>query len=238
MAEAMWHGKPVIATGYSGNLDFMTPDNSLLVEHQLVPIGSGADPYPAEGEWAEPDPEHAAALMRRVFGNREYAAELGRKAAASIRTTHSSQAAGEIMYRRLESIRGTGRVRRIAGLAHERPPALADLPLKVRRGPVALGPRRGRARGMLRSAILRAVRPFSIYQQTVNWEVVAALEEVHDEIARARRGAASEFAALLAQLRSYGDVRTLPSLVEAQARRIDELERRLVDESEAIERPK
>ena len=31
MAEAMYFGKPVIATAYSGNLDFMTPDNSFLV---------------------------------------------------------------------------------------------------------------------------------------------------------------------------------------------------------------
>ena len=35
-AEAMWLGKPVIATGYSGNLDFMTPTNSLLVDYRLV----------------------------------------------------------------------------------------------------------------------------------------------------------------------------------------------------------
>ncbi len=44
MAEAMYLGKPVIATGYSGNLDFMTEENSLLVDYQLVPIGSGVPP--------------------------------------------------------------------------------------------------------------------------------------------------------------------------------------------------
>ena len=48
MAEAMCLGKPVIATGYSGNLDFMTPSNSLLVDYRMVPIGPGADPYPPE----------------------------------------------------------------------------------------------------------------------------------------------------------------------------------------------
>ena len=36
LAEAMWLGKPVIATGYSGNLDYMNPDNSYLVDHRLV----------------------------------------------------------------------------------------------------------------------------------------------------------------------------------------------------------
>ncbi len=33
LAEAMAIGKPVIATGYSGNLDFMTAENSYLVDH-------------------------------------------------------------------------------------------------------------------------------------------------------------------------------------------------------------
>src|SRR5262249_5341054 len=58
LAESMWLGKPVIATGYSGNLDFMTPENSYLVDHRLVPIGAGNDPYPPDGQWAEPDVEH------------------------------------------------------------------------------------------------------------------------------------------------------------------------------------
>ncbi len=69
LATAMWFGKPVIATGYSGNLDFMTADNSMLVEFALVPVGPGADPYPADGQWADPSVEHAAALMQaRVRG--------------------------------------------------------------------------------------------------------------------------------------------------------------------------
>ncbi len=55
MAESMWAGKPVIATGYSGNLDFMSDDNSYLVDYRLVQIGPGNDPYPADGSWAEPD---------------------------------------------------------------------------------------------------------------------------------------------------------------------------------------
>ena len=45
MAEAMTHGKPVIATGYSGNLEFMNDDVGYLVPYKLTPIPDGIDPY-------------------------------------------------------------------------------------------------------------------------------------------------------------------------------------------------
>jgi glycosyltransferase involved in cell wall biosynthesis len=89
MAEAMLLGKPVIATGYSGNTDFMTPDNSWPVRYELQPIGEGADPYPAEAEWAEPDLEHAAACLRAVFDDREEAARRAARGVADIEANHS-----------------------------------------------------------------------------------------------------------------------------------------------------
>jgi hypothetical protein len=41
MAECMAQGKPVIATAYSGNLEFMTESNSCLVDYALVPVRPG-----------------------------------------------------------------------------------------------------------------------------------------------------------------------------------------------------
>src|SRR6202040_676470 len=67
MAEAMLLGKPVIATRYSGNLDFMDDDNSFLVDGRMVPIPPGCEPYPAGSMWAEPDVAMASQLMRGVF---------------------------------------------------------------------------------------------------------------------------------------------------------------------------
>ena len=52
LAEAMAHGKPVVATGYSGNLEFMDDTNSRLVPFTLVPIPDGCEPYPAGARWA------------------------------------------------------------------------------------------------------------------------------------------------------------------------------------------
>ena len=121
LAEAMWLGKPVIATGYSGNLDFMTPENSYLVDYRLVPIGAGKEPYPAGGEWAQPDVDRAAAMMRHVFEHRDEARARGRRAAEEIRTSHGPQAAGQAMRQRLELLaarraRGPrGLLQRLAG---------------------------------------------------------------------------------------------------------------------------
>ena len=93
MAEAMYFGKPVIATGYSGNVDFMDATNSLLIDYQLTPVGVGADPYPSDAVWADPDIEQAARSMRRVFEDSVLARSLGRRAAASIRETNSLESA-------------------------------------------------------------------------------------------------------------------------------------------------
>ncbi len=83
-AEAMALGKPVIATGYSGNMDFMTPDNSFPVNYQLVRIERQVDRFPAGYHWAEPDIEHAAAHIRTVIDNPEKAKEVGARAARDI----------------------------------------------------------------------------------------------------------------------------------------------------------
>jgi glycosyltransferase involved in cell wall biosynthesis len=224
MAEAMSLGKPVIATGYSGNLDFMTATNSLLVDHRLAPIGPGAEPYPADAEWAEPDIEHAATLMRRLFDDRGFADELGAVAAADIRRTHSPAAAGEIMHRRLESVRATGRVRHPVDQTRERSRVLARLPLRVRQGPPPVAPGAGRARALLRHATLRLMQPFTAYQQTVNAELLAALQEVDDGIVSVRREAADERARLLARLRgSEANLRSLSAHVEGHGAGIVEI---------------
>ena len=56
--------KPSIATAYSGNLDFMDENNSLLVGYYLTEIETTAGPYEKGHRWAEPSiPEAANAKM-------------------------------------------------------------------------------------------------------------------------------------------------------------------------------
>ena len=109
MAEAMLLGKPVIATRYSGNLDFMDDGNSLLVDYELVPLGRPIPPYDAAARWAEPSLDHAAGLMRRLYEDRAWAAELGEKARADASARFSLAAAGERFIARLAAIKDSGR---------------------------------------------------------------------------------------------------------------------------------
>jgi glycosyltransferase involved in cell wall biosynthesis len=103
-AEAMARGKPVIATGYSGNMDYMTEANAYLVGYSLRAVGPGCWPYPEEAHWAEVDLDHAARLMREVFDDQAAANERGARAAADVRRTHSLEAAGGSMRARLENV--------------------------------------------------------------------------------------------------------------------------------------
>ena len=84
LAESMALGKPCVATRYSGNLDFMTEENSFLVRGTVTTVGADAEIYPADGHWAEPDLDHAAEQLRRVFDDPDDAAERGTRARADV----------------------------------------------------------------------------------------------------------------------------------------------------------
>jgi len=87
MAHAMYLGKPVIATNYSGNLEFMNSGNSLLVDYTMTELNEDSGPYERGTRWAEPKVEHAVNLMRWVYEHRAEGEALGARAAAHIRRT-------------------------------------------------------------------------------------------------------------------------------------------------------
>jgi glycosyltransferase involved in cell wall biosynthesis len=97
IAEAMAAGKPVIATGFSGNLDFMDSATAHLVPYELVEVGAGADRYPADAVWAEPNLDAAAALMQALVDDRDAGARLGAAARQQILERNGLRPAAEFL---------------------------------------------------------------------------------------------------------------------------------------------
>jgi glycosyltransferase involved in cell wall biosynthesis len=104
LAEAMALGKPVLATAYSGNMDFTRPGLAFLAEYRLREVGPGAEPYDASCLWAEPDTGQAARLMGEIFSQPERRAEVAARGQQFVRRHFSPRAVGELMKRRLELI--------------------------------------------------------------------------------------------------------------------------------------
>ena len=104
LAEAMSLGKPTIATGYSGNMDFMTPGNSFLVNYRLTELERDYEPYDQGLVWADPDLEHAAELMRFVYENLEVAQEVAARAQGEILEQLSPEVVGQLIRDRLRRL--------------------------------------------------------------------------------------------------------------------------------------
>lgn len=107
LAEAMALGKPVIATGYSGNLDFMTPETSYLVPWSPGTVPVGCSPYRAGAQWAEPDLEAAARIMREVFEHPRHAKEVGERARGHVLSKHSVEDRARLLRDRFEAAQVT-----------------------------------------------------------------------------------------------------------------------------------
>jgi glycosyltransferase involved in cell wall biosynthesis len=70
IAEAMWLGTAIVATGWSGVMDMLDPDNALLVAFEKVAVKPADYPsVPPGAQWAEPDIGHAAACLRQLAGD-------------------------------------------------------------------------------------------------------------------------------------------------------------------------
>jgi len=104
MSEAMTLGRPVIATGYSGNLDFLSGANSFIVPGLRVKVGHGAEGYSPEAMWMEPNVSEAAKYMRYVYENQAEAVQKGLRGQADILRAFDVASCGAIMKGRLEQI--------------------------------------------------------------------------------------------------------------------------------------
>ena len=101
LAEAMALGLPVIATGYSGNLDFMPPGSAHLIPWEPITIQRSCGDYPAGAHWAEPSIPDAAAAMRQLALDPLAAHHLGVRGQLVLRERLSPERLGAIVRQRL-----------------------------------------------------------------------------------------------------------------------------------------
>ncbi|MBS0562189.1 MAG: glycosyltransferase [Proteobacteria bacterium] len=86
-AEAMLLGIPVVATGWSGNMDFMDGTSAALIAHRLIPARDPRGVFEAPGAlWADPDIADAAAALRRLADDPAERAALGARGRAMAHT--------------------------------------------------------------------------------------------------------------------------------------------------------
>ena len=104
LAESMLLEKPVVATNWSGNVDFMSAENSLPVGFELVQIEEDHGPYPCGQRWANPDVEQAADFMRQLAADRALCRRLGRAGRQTIEANHSPALIGARYRARLRQI--------------------------------------------------------------------------------------------------------------------------------------
>ena len=104
LGEAMAMGRLALGTGWSGNLDFMTGDNAVLVPHRLVAVRRGQYPHARGQRWAEPDAAAAAALLLPLLDDPGRAAALAERGRRDVLRTHGHRAVGLRVLDRLERI--------------------------------------------------------------------------------------------------------------------------------------
>jgi glycosyltransferase involved in cell wall biosynthesis len=91
IAEAMARGIPALATGWSGNLDFMRGLDPLLVAHGMTAVDDPSGVYVGRGmQWAEPDLDDAASRLRRLVADDALRRDLGAEGRRRIDALHTT----------------------------------------------------------------------------------------------------------------------------------------------------
>lgn len=93
LAKAMYLGKPVIGTAYSGNMTFMNDENSCLVDYTLIEVRKYQYPHYQNQLWANPNLKTAVDFMRRLFKDKNFYINKSNFAKSYIKKYHSISSA-------------------------------------------------------------------------------------------------------------------------------------------------
>jgi glycosyltransferase involved in cell wall biosynthesis len=192
LAESMALGTPVVATGYSGNTDFTTPQNSYVVDWSPTRVGPECEIYPPEGVWAEPDLDHAAELMRRVWRRPEEARAKAERAQRDIQRRYAPHVVGRLARARLEHLleRRAGALPGASGEGGS--PAASGYALAAVERELALDVRGGAPpmphglKGVVRRVALRLMLPFTVHERNLDRAMADVLRGLRADLDRER----------------------------------------------------
>ncbi|WP_111625967.1 glycosyltransferase [Gelidibacter algens] len=104
LAEAMYLGKPTIATNYSGNTEFMNHSNSFLVDYELGLIENPDINFCSKTVWGNPIMKSAVERLKQVYDNPDLRKEKAMNATLFVQEKLSFYMAGFIMKNRLQQL--------------------------------------------------------------------------------------------------------------------------------------
>ena len=105
ISDAFSFGIPVIATGYSGNLDILSDSsNSLLVDYDLINVGEKRLRYYPDDIWAEPDINIAKEKMIKAREEFNNCFDEAFKVRKNLRKKFNPKIIGEKMIKRITSL--------------------------------------------------------------------------------------------------------------------------------------
>jgi glycosyltransferase involved in cell wall biosynthesis len=180
IAEAMAHAKPVVATGYSGNLEFMNEDNSYLVPYRLIPVPPDWWAYAPGATWAEPDVGRAAALLRGVWEDQDEARARGRRARDELLEHFSPERTSAFVSSRLDEARSHGAVD-VRRSPHDARPPILEASQELAKGVgEGLVERAGSPpTSLVRRLLRRALWPYLEDQERFERSVLDSLSALH-----------------------------------------------------------
>ena len=103
-AEAMFFGKPTIATGWSGNMEYMNDKVAFPIRYTLQPVKEGEYPQHEDQVWAEADVAHAAEVLIWLLDDPALRRKIGERGRIHMERQYSDKIVGASYRRRIEAI--------------------------------------------------------------------------------------------------------------------------------------
>ncbi len=113
--EAMMMELPVIASNWSGNTEFMSQTNSLLVDCEIIPVQQVENEmaFMAGHYWAQPSEEHTREYMRGLFDDPSQGRQLGQVSRKEMQEHFNPESVSHIVMERLHNAQDRVRTRRM-----------------------------------------------------------------------------------------------------------------------------